>query len=290
MPDQKPKTVSASRVAAAVGLDKSLSRYDCFREIAFGERKPIDEFTQHIIDWGRENEPTAIAYAEVASGSLFGHTLKQQRFRKGRYTGQTDGLNPWQVLEVKCRAPEHEAYVTGDHNFTKCMCQVQQYMWLSDRSEAIFACWHLSKGKSRCWKVLRSDEYVEKLHELLEEFLGFVDAKDCPKRIAKRPKMPFVQTQLIDGPPEPVLDQNAVLSDIRKHLVKATTLRRIDNLADRMLEQYPDYGSVVMTELTQARNVIEQKQAQDPRVEEEEKARAKRAKVRGPENYQDIDW
>ena len=104
--------------------------------------------------------------------------------------------------------------------------------------------------------------------------------------------MPFVQTQLLDGPPEPVVDENFVLSDLRKQLNDATTIRRLDNLADRQIEKFPDFGPAIMAELGPIRNVIEQKQAQDPRLEEEAKAREKRDKVHGPEQetVEDIQW
>jgi hypothetical protein len=238
------KTVRASLVPAAVGLDRSMSRYDAYRLVAYGEEKPVSDYVQRLRSYGTRMEPKAIGYVELILDEPCFHS--QKRFKRERFTGHVDGLMGDAVVEVKSRDPSRAAYEVGDRSWTKHMAQVQQLMYLADKPHAYFACYCVH-NPSRLWKVLRSDRYLEKLHELLAVFIEFIDGeKPCPKRINQSPTMPSVEYELLDGPEEETTVTELVQSVAAKQSESIGSVQDLDALEERLLVEYPGQSEWIL--------------------------------------------
>ena len=103
----QPRTVRASLVPAAIGVDHTLSRYDAYRIVAFGDEKPANEYLKGLFEFGTKMEPKAIAYVETTIDNLVWYTGDRQKYYvRDRYTGHPDGLIDTQgICEVKSRKP-----------------------------------------------------------------------------------------------------------------------------------------------------------------------------------------
>lgn len=242
-------TLSASRMAAAIGLDHTRSRYSLYREMAHGEKPEVSEFQEQLHEFGHDHEAAAVAWVEQASLECFFWTGDQQRERKrGCYTCRSDGLNAEYVLEVKSRAPGLLAYEPGDDNWRKHMPQVQQQMWVCDREKSLFACWCVGGG-SRLWEIARSEQYINRMHLHAREFLGFLDGKqECPKRIKSRPRMPAVNWKLLAGPEckaRAPLEGPLLTALAAKEGQGCRTVEELQSLEIRLYEEHGDSAAIL---------------------------------------------
>jgi len=245
MEPEKPRTVRASIVPAAIGLDSSFTRYDAYRLVAHGEEKEPTPFLKQLWEFGTKMEPLAVSYVEQVTGEMIFFTGdRQKELQRDRYTCHPDGIiNESVITEVKSRSPKYGAYDSGDKNWVKHMAQVQQNLWISDSSECLFACFCVNGG-SRLWRVHRSEEYIEKMHKLLKTFCQYVDGeKPCPQKLKRRPRMPAVKHELLDGPAEdPELRQQMVESIAHERAKPLATTKELDELEAELIEEYPGMG------------------------------------------------
>ena len=253
------KTLRASLVPAAIGVDKTRSRHSVYMQIAHGVEPEVSSYLESLWAYGKTMEARAVAYTEAVTGHLFLHTGENQKSGlRGRLTGTPDGINLDCTLEVKSRKPGELAYCVGDKNWEKHMAQVQTVLHVWERDYAIFTCFCLS-GESRIWKVYRTDEYQKKLHELIDEFLGFVDGDaPCPVKLKSRPKMPAVECELLDGPHETVdVTPDLVSSLVFEAAKEVDTMQGLDELEEKFLRDYPSYGESIAKGTEQQRQQLE---------------------------------
>ena len=258
---KKPKTISASRIHAAAGISK-VSRVEIWLEIACGLKKPASDWVVGLQNYGNVHEYAAVGYVEDVTGRLFFHTGSRQKlYRKGRWTCHPDGEDDEVITEVKSRAPDLAAYKVGDDNWVKHMPQIQQNMYLSDRDSCLFAC-YVRDSQSALWQVYQSDEYLEVLHRQLEEFHRYVDGEEeIPKRIGRKPKMPEVRYELIDGPSE-VVEEVVMTGPLVQSLAerlsqRAMDLGELDAIEDQINADHPGFVMSIIDGTARRRAILE---------------------------------
>jgi hypothetical protein len=263
------KTVRASVVHAACGI-ADVSRYECYLEIAFGLRKPADDWTKGLHHYGNQHEYAAVGYVEDVTGRLFFHTGERQKlYRKGRWTCHPDGEDDEVITEVKSRAPELPAYKVGDKNWVKHMPQIQQNLYLTDRDVCFFAC-YVREGGSRLWKVWRDDEYIHQMHKLLDKFHSYLDGEElCPTRLNRKPKLPEVKYRLVDGPEEkPEPKEEPVKTDAERvtflAIHEAMCINSVEDLnamEEEMFMAYPKHSQAILAGTKKRREFLEDESA-----------------------------
>jgi putative phage-type endonuclease len=149
--------LTGSEFGAALGIDPSTSRQLLWRKKFKPEEvKPHSEFTQKILNWGKDNEKTALAWFR-ASGAL-GMVSRQVTetgtwvFEEDKRLGSTpDGLVfdddgfLYAVLEIKCPydqnvyaglLDEENPYIKTHH-----YVQVLMEMRVTGAKKAYYVCW-----------------------------------------------------------------------------------------------------------------------------------------------------
>lgn len=179
--------LTSSNFAGAMGISPWQSRQKLWRVMTGREnRDPINANMQ----WGIDNEHRAVAAAEAITGMLFWNTGGNQVHHvDGRFGTTPDGSHQRVGLEVKC--PQSLTDEVPDHYIP----QVQGQMWIADFDRVVFCQW--TPDEARAWWVIRSDEYIEAMRPLLDDFLACLDSDTQPKR-RKKPTLPEVETKRID--------------------------------------------------------------------------------------------
>lgn len=246
---EEVKTIRSSLVSAAVGLSGTMSRWDCYQLLAHGVEKPPSAHLQSLFGYGIDMEPTAVAHVESVVGELFFYTGDRQKSRKrGQYTATPDGVGVDALCEVKSRSPTLGPYDVGDKHWTKYMPQVQQQMWVLDYQQSYFSC-YCHQGSSRVWRIHRSEKYLTQLHELLDDFWAMLRGeKECPKRIGRRPKMPLVEWELIDGPEQEGTNVEAdlIASLAKERAAEINFPKELDALEEELLAKYPGESEAIL--------------------------------------------
>lgn len=171
--------LTASNFGAALGLSPWQSRQKLFRVmLGIEPRDPMNANMQ----WGIDNELTAVAGVEAHTGIVFDFTGKNQRHLTVEIDGVTLGATPdgscgSTGIEVKCPSklpdeipPHYVPQILG-----QCL--------IAGFDSVFFSAW--TPTEQRIWHVPRSSEYIEFMLPLLTEFIDYLKSDTEPKRKKK---------------------------------------------------------------------------------------------------------
>lgn len=170
--------LTASRVAAALGLDPYMSRQKLWRQLTGEEEQGPP--TQRMQD-GIHAEPYAIAQYEIESGYLIEPVGFVPHPSIPWLGASPDGLiNADGLVEVKCPDPtywkKHEAVPT--HYFA----QIQAQLECTDRSWCDYWQWNQISGACVLFRVERDRTWWTWALRHLEQFWEYVETKTQPPR------------------------------------------------------------------------------------------------------------